>query len=126
MSALPLDPVALILLIPIGAAALLALLPGYRLTSQLSVLASLLTLLAALSLFVVEPDAPGSYLLIDDFNIVFIALNTFVGFTTSEEVRRYSSRKSRAGKTLGVCGESDKRLGVRPEARVSALGRCCR
>ena len=83
MSALPFDPLAAILLIPIGAAALLALLPGYRITSRLNVAASFLTMLAALSLFVVERPEPGLYLLIDDLNIVFIVLNTFVGFTTS-------------------------------------------
>ncbi|MCA1407749.1 hydrogenase 4 subunit F [Ensifer sp. IC3342] len=83
MNAFALDPVALVLLIPIVAAALLALLPGYRLTARLNVLASLLTLLAALFLFVTEPPAPGQYLVVDDLNIVFIILNTFVGFTTS-------------------------------------------
>ena len=71
-----------VLLIPAVAAALLALLPGYRLTARLNVLAALLTFLAALSLFVVRP-APGAYLLVDDLNIVFIVLTTFVGFTTS-------------------------------------------
>ena len=78
-----LDPVALILLIPVGAAALLAVLPGYRLPSLLSVAASLLTLLSALALLVVDRNAPGPYLMVDDFNIVFIVLSAFVGFTTS-------------------------------------------
>src|SRR6187401_3135694 len=77
------DPVAAVLLIPIGSAALLAALPGYRLTARLNVVASLATFLSALSLFVVERPAPGPYVLIDDLNIVFIVLNTFVGFTTS-------------------------------------------
>ncbi|MGO6994074.1 hydrogenase 4 subunit F, partial [Rhizobium johnstonii] len=45
---LALDAVTAVLLIPIAAAALLALLPGYRMTARLNVLASLLTLLAAL------------------------------------------------------------------------------
>ena len=45
-------------------------------------LASLCTFLAALSLFFDRP-APGPYLLVDDLNIVFIVLTTFVGFTTS-------------------------------------------
>ncbi len=77
------DPVVLVLLIPMVSAAVLAVLPGYRLTSRLSILASLLTLTAALALFVVEPRAPGAYLLVDELNIVFIAVSTFVGFTTS-------------------------------------------
>ena len=39
-----------VLLIPAAAAAVLALLPGYRLTAQINVIASLLMLMAALSL----------------------------------------------------------------------------
>ena len=60
----------------------LALLPGYRLTARLNVLATALTLLCALSLFFGRPQ-PGPYLLVDDLNNVFIVLTTFVGFTTS-------------------------------------------
>jgi hydrogenase-4 component F len=71
-----------ILLIPLAAAALLAVLPGYRLTANLNVVASLLTFVTAVSLFVVEP-ASGDYLLVDDLNKVFIVLTTFVAFTTS-------------------------------------------
>src|SRR6266403_1415480 len=83
MSAHSFDAVAAVLLIPIGSAALLAALPGYRLTARLNVVASLATFLSALSLFVLERPAPGPYVLVDDLNIVFIVLNTFVGFTTS-------------------------------------------
>ena len=46
-------------------------------------LAALLTLLAALSLFCASGRRPATYLLVDDLNIVFIVLTTFVGFTTS-------------------------------------------
>src|SRR6202162_2542622 len=77
------EPVAAFLLIPNVSAALLAVLPGYRLTARLNVVASLATFLSALSLFVVERPPPGPYVLVDDLNIVFIVLNTFVGFTTS-------------------------------------------
>ena len=72
-----------VLVIPIVAAVVLALLPSYRLTAQLNVAASLLTFLAALSLFVVERPVPGEYLFVDDLNIVFIVLNAFVGLTAS-------------------------------------------
>ncbi|NKJ34940.1 hydrogenase 4 subunit F [Rhizobium sp. SG570] len=82
-SVLTSDAVTAVLVIPIVAAALLALLPGYRMTARLNVFASLLTLLAALSLFVTGQPAPGQYLLVDDLNIAFIVLNAFVGFTTS-------------------------------------------
>jgi len=83
MTALSVDAVAAVLLIPAAAAALLALLPGYRLTARLNMVASLLTLIAALSLLFGDRPEPGQYLLIDDLNIVFILLNSFVGFTTS-------------------------------------------
>jgi len=76
------DALTGVLLIPAVAAALLAALPGYRLTAILNVLAALLTFLTAASLFVAQP-ASGPYLLVDDLNKVFIVLTTFVGFTTS-------------------------------------------
>ncbi len=82
-SVLTSDAVTAVLVIPILAAALLALLPGYRMPARLNVFASLLTFLAALSLFVTGQPAPGQYLLVDDLNIAFIVLNAFVGFTTS-------------------------------------------
>jgi hydrogenase-4 component F len=74
--------VTLILAIPAVSAVLLGLLSGYRLSARVNVLAAFATFLAALSLFVKKPE-PSSYLLVDDLNIVFIVLNTFVGFTTS-------------------------------------------
>ena len=98
MSALPFDPLAAILLIPIGAAALLALLPGYRITSRLNVAASFFTMAAALSLFAIERPEPGQYLLIDDLNIVFIVLNTFVGFTTSVFSAGYIAHELETGR----------------------------
>jgi hydrogenase-4 component F len=82
MNALSLDPVLLVLAIPALAAAILAALPGYRATSLINAAASFLTLLAALSLLIERPET-GRYLLVDDLNIVFVILNTFVGFTTS-------------------------------------------
>ena len=78
-----LDAIGLVLGVPLVAAALLAVLPGYRATSRLNVIASLVTLIAAGSLYFLPRPLPGPYLFIDDLNIVFIVLNTFVGFTTS-------------------------------------------
>src|SRR5580692_10297920 len=92
------DPVAAVLLIPIGAAALLAILPGYRLTARLNVVASLATFLSALSLFVIERPQPGPYVLIDDLNVVFIVLNTFVGFTTSVFSASYIAHELETGR----------------------------
>ncbi len=79
----PYEAVLAVLLIPFGAAVLLAILPGYRITAKLNVLASLLTLMASLSLLVTARFEPGRYVLVDDLNIVFIVLGSFVGFTTS-------------------------------------------
>jgi len=76
------DALAGVLVIPAVAAVLLAALPGYQMTARLNVLATFLTLITALSLYVVEPTS-GPYLLVDDLNKVFIVLTTFVGFTTS-------------------------------------------
>ncbi|HYA06399.1 MAG TPA: hydrogenase 4 subunit F [Xanthobacteraceae bacterium] len=76
------DALTGVLLIPAVAAALLAALPGYRLTARLNVAATALTLVCALSLFVRRPQ-PGAYLIVDDLNATFIMLTTFVGFSTS-------------------------------------------
>src|SRR4029450_2725968 len=67
---------------PFATAALLLFLPGYRLSARLNAASALLTLIAALSLLFRRP-APGPYLLVDELNIVFIILNTVVGFTPS-------------------------------------------
>jgi hydrogenase-4 component F len=98
VSAPGLNPVAAILVVPALAAAVLALLPGYRLSARVNLGASLLTLLAACSLFVVERPAPGSYLLIDELNIVFIVLNTFVGFTAAVFSASYIGHELETGK----------------------------
>jgi hydrogenase-4 component F len=95
------DALAALLLIPAISAAVLALLPGYRLTARLNVFAALLTLLSAASLFAVEP-ASGSYLLVDDLNKVFIVLTTFVGFTTSVFSASYIHHEIEIGRLTPV------------------------
>jgi hydrogenase-4 component F len=79
---LAISPLAAVLVIPAAAAAVLALLPGYWLAARLNVLAALATLLFAISLLFDRP-AVGEYLFVDDLNVVFVVLSTFVGFTTS-------------------------------------------
>ncbi len=76
------NPIAGVLIVPAIAAALLALLPGYRVTARLNVAATALTLICAVALLFIKPP-PSSYLLLDDLNGTFIVLTTFVGFTTS-------------------------------------------
>jgi hydrogenase-4 component F len=97
MTALGLDAVSAILIIPGAAAALLALLPGYRLSARVNVLAALLTLLSALTLLFARPET-GSYLLVDDTNIVFIVLTTFVAFTTSVFSASYIAHELEIGR----------------------------
>jgi hydrogenase-4 component F len=79
---LTLDPVMLVLVIPAVAAAILAFLPSYMLAARVNVGATFFTFISALSLFTTT-ERPDGLLLIDDLNIVFIVLTTFVGFTTS-------------------------------------------
>ena len=76
------DGIAAILLLPAAGALATAAAPGYRLASILNCIASGLTLLAAVSLFV-NPYESGPYFHVDDLNVVFLVLNTFVAFTTS-------------------------------------------
>jgi hydrogenase-4 component F len=96
------DPVAAILVIPIFAAAVLALLPGYVVTARLNVLAAGLTMFAAFSLFVVDRPEPGPYLFVDDLNIVFITLSTFVAFTTSVFSATYIGHELAIGRLTPV------------------------
>ncbi len=91
------EPVIAVLVIPAAAAALLVALPGYRLPAALNVLAAFLTLLAAVALFFGRPQ-PGSYLLVDDLNNVFIVLTTFVGFTTSAFSASYIGHELEIGR----------------------------
>lgn len=72
-----------VLVLPVAAAALLALLPGYRVSAWVNVAASFATFLAAAALLVLARPEAGNYLRVDDVNIVFIVLNTFVGFTAA-------------------------------------------
>ncbi len=83
MTGLPADAVYVVLLIPLVAAAVLALLPSYWLAARLNVAATFATFVAAVLPLVGAHPAPTNYLIVDDLNVVFIALNTFVGFTTS-------------------------------------------
>jgi hydrogenase-4 component F len=97
MMAPPVDPVVMMLACPAVAAALLAVIPSYRFSAWLNVFASLVTLAAAGSLFLI-PQRTGAYFLIDDLNIVFIALNAFVGFTTSVFSASYIGHELETGR----------------------------
>jgi hydrogenase-4 component F len=101
MSGLPLplaiEPVTAILAIPLLSAAFLALLPWYWLGSRFNVAATLATFLSALYLLVERPQ-PTGYLFIDDLNVVFVVLGTFVGFTTSAFSASYIAHELEIGR----------------------------
>jgi hydrogenase-4 component F len=80
----PLDISALgvLLLIPAIAVPVLALVANYRLGAALNVIACGLAFGAGVALLFGE-RARSDLLIVDDFNIFFIVLTTFVGFTTS-------------------------------------------
>ncbi len=93
----PPNAAIVILALPLATAALLAVLPSYRLSAALNVGSALLTFLASASLLAVAP-APNAYILVDDLNIVFIVLNTFVGFTASAFSATYIAHEIETGR----------------------------
>jgi hydrogenase-4 component F len=101
MNAVVPDATTAILVIPAVTAAILALTPSYRASARLNVLSSFLTFIAALSLFVRKPET-GSYILVDDLNIVFIVLNTFVAFTTSVFSASYIAHELETGRLTPI------------------------
>jgi hydrogenase-4 component F len=91
------NPVMLVLLIPLAAAAVLTLVPNYRLGARINIAGSFLALLAALSLFAAGSSA-SQLLLVDELNIVFIVLNNFVAFTTSVFSASYIAHEVEIGR----------------------------
>lgn len=102
MTGLLINPVHAVLIIPVVSAVLLAALPGYRLPARVNMLASLLTFAASLLLFIGERPATTDYLIIDDLNIVFIVLNTFVGFTAATFSASYIGHEIESGRLSSV------------------------
>jgi len=97
VSDLGLVVVRAMLIVPAVSAALLAFLPDDRTTARLNVLGTLLTLICAVMLFFARPE-PTSFLIVDDVNVVFIVVNTFVGFTTSVFSGTYISHELEIGR----------------------------
>jgi hydrogenase-4 component F len=91
------EPLTAVLVIPAVTAAMLALLPNYWVAARLNVLATLLTLIAAISLLFDRPS-PGGYLFVDDLNNAFIVLTTFVAFTTSMFSASYIAHELEIGR----------------------------
>jgi len=101
MNLFNLNGVALILAIPAASAVVLALTPGYLASARLNVLSTFLTFASALTLFAQKPDT-SPYILVDDLNIVFIVLNTFVAFTTSVFSASYIAHELEIGRLTPV------------------------
>ncbi len=97
MNLLPFNSLIAVLVLPLIAAVGLAALPGYKITSRLNVLACFLTLVFAVSM-VLERPAAGVLLFVDDLSIVFVILNTLVGFTTSIFSASYIAHELDTGK----------------------------
>lgn len=93
----PLVAAHLIAALPLVAALILAALPGVRLPALINAAASGAAFaLAATLLF--GRTATGVYFQIDDLSIVFVVLNTFVGFTTSLYSASYIGHEVEAGR----------------------------
>jgi len=97
VSGFPFDGVATILTLPAATAALLAFLPGYRLSAAINVVSSFATFVASVSFLFFKP-ASGDYFLVDDLNIVFVVLNTFVAFTASVFSASYIAHELEIGR----------------------------
>lgn len=97
MSMLAFNPIIALLLTALVAAAALAFVRDYRWSARLNILASFVVLLFALLLFRTRPPV-DDLLLADDLNVVFIALNAFVGFTTSVFSASYIGHELETGR----------------------------
>lgn len=97
MSLSALNPLALPLLIPAVAAALLGLTPTWRVAVALNSLAALGGLAAAVALGLNRPPA-GLYLQVDDLSLMFLLLAAFIGFTASLFSASYVAHEARTGR----------------------------
>jgi hydrogenase-4 component F len=91
------NPVAIVVLLPLLAAVILALTPEFRQAAFVNVGASAVTFIAALTLL----DAPheaGVMFILDGFNIYLILLTTFVSLTTSIYSAGYIAEEVKARK----------------------------
>ena len=91
------QPHQLVVLLPFAAALLLVALPSYRVGAVVNVIASGLTL--AVGGWLVASDRfAGDYAIVDEFNIVFVVINTLVGFTTALFSAAYIGHEIESGR----------------------------
>jgi hydrogenase-4 component F len=94
-------PLHAILVVPAIAIVVLALTPNYRIGAALNVLASGLTFVAGVSLLFVARRR-SDLLIVDDFNIFFVTVTTFVAFTTSIFSASYIGHELETGRLTPV------------------------
>ena len=97
MNILAFEPVDALLIVPALSGLILAFLSGYRLTSYVNFVSSGVTFFFACALLFHRP-ASGNYLFVDDLNVVFVVLSTFIGFTTSAYSASYIGHEIETGK----------------------------
>ncbi len=90
-------PLIGILATPLIAAIPLATISAYRLSARLNIAASAIAFAAALLLLWHRPETTR-FLLVDDLNIVFIVLSTFIGLTTSVFSASYIGHELETGR----------------------------
>lgn len=86
-----------LIVIPAAAAVILAFEADYKSAAQINVAASGATLFFAL-LLLAKGSETGNFLFVDDLNIVFVVLSTFVGLTTSVFSSSYIRHEMEIGK----------------------------
>ena len=91
------NPIGALLATSLFGAGVLALISDYRWSARLNVVFSGIGLFCALMLFHSRPPA-DDYLLADDLNVVFIALNALVGLTTSVFSASYIGHELETGR----------------------------
>ncbi|WP_395710254.1 hydrogenase 4 subunit F [Reyranella sp.] len=91
------QPHELVVVLPFAAALLLVALPSYRVGAVVNVIASALTL-AAGGWLVTSDRFAGDYAIVDEFNIVFVVINTLVGFTTALFSAAYIGHEIESGR----------------------------
>lgn len=91
------NPLWWVLGVPLAGAALLAVVPSWRIATWINVMVSGVTLAVSLGLFHDRPP-PTPMLFIDDFNVYLVVLTAFVSFTTSVFSATYIARETQAAR----------------------------
>jgi hydrogenase-4 component F len=97
MNSLAFEAIVALLALPASSALLLAFISSYRLAARINVVVAGTTFLCSVWLLFNRQD-PNDYLFVDDLNIIFVVLSTFIGFTTSAYSASYIGHEIEVGK----------------------------